>query len=63
MAGEANRRKQFNKEYEVRTLSGRNKPSKSEQQLDNSNRISKEQFQSTTQKYDKFSRFSGRSKR
>ena len=52
-ASEANRRVQFNKEIEVRTLLKGNHQSKSEQQPGKSSTTSREEFQSTAHRYDK----------
>ena len=52
-ASEANRRVQFKKEIEVRTLLKGNKQSKSEQQQRKSCTTSREELQSTARKYDK----------
>ena len=52
-SSEANRRVQFNKEIEVRTLLKRNQQSKSEQQPGKSSTTSREEFQSTAHRYDK----------
>ena len=52
-ASEANRRVQFKKEIEVRTLLKGNQKSKSEQQPGKSSTTSREELQSTTQRYDK----------
>ena len=51
-ASEANRRVQFNKEIEVRTLLKGNQQIKSEQQPGKSSTTSKEEFQSTAHSYD-----------
>ena len=50
---EANRRVQFNKEIEVRTLLKGNQQSKSEQQPGKSSPTSREELQSTAHRYDK----------
>ena len=52
-ASEANRRVQFNKEIEVRTLLKGNQQSKSEQQPGMSSTTSREELQSTAHRYDK----------
>ena len=52
-ASEANRRVQFNKEIEVRTLLKGNQQSKSEQQPGKSSTTSREELQSTAHRYDK----------
>ena len=52
-ASEANRRVQFNKEIEVRTLLKENQQSKSEQQPGKSSTTSREEFQSRAHSYDK----------
>ena len=52
-ASEANRRVQFNKEIEVRTLLKGNQQSKSEQQTGKSMKTSREELQSTAHRYDK----------
>ena len=52
-ASEANRRVQFNKEIEVRTLLKGNQQSKSEHQPGKSSTTSREELQSTAHRYDK----------
>ena len=52
-ASEANRRVEFNKEIEVRTLLKGNQQSKSEQQPGKSSTTSRKEFQSTAHRYDK----------
>ena len=52
-ASEANRRMQFNKEIEVRTLLKGNQQSKSEKQPGKSSTTSREVLQSTAHRYDK----------
>ena len=52
-ASKANRRVQFNKEIEVRTLLKRNHQSKSEQQPGKSSKTSREELQLTAHRYDK----------
>ena len=52
-ASEANRRVQFNKEIEVRTLLKGNQQSKSDQHLGNPTTTSRKELQSTAHRYDK----------
>ena len=52
-ASKANRRVQFSKEIELRTLFKGNQQSKSEQQPGNSSTTSREELQSTAHRYDK----------
>ena len=52
-ASEANRRVQFNKDIEVRTLRKGNQQGKSEQQTGKSGTTSREELQSTAHRYDK----------
>ena len=52
-AGEANRRLQFNKEIELRTLLKGNQQSKSEQQPGYSSKASRGELHSTAHRYDK----------
>ena len=52
-ASEANRRLQFNKEIEVPTLFKGNQQRKSQQKTCNSSATSREEFQSTADRYDK----------